>query len=649
MTFLAPEFLWVLPVLGIPILVHFFYLRRSREWVFPQLYWIQKAQQASRTAIKFHQWLLLALRMAFLLSLVLLFANPSFSSASSKGPAAHLVILDDSPSMQGEAFESAKVLIQKMLQELSYEDRVAILPLSQVYTPPRFGHKKVVLEKLSSLRVQDASFSFGEAFRLLPEYFAGEALPKKIYLLTDRQKSTFQMTSASLVGYEVYLFDLPGLRGSNAYWDSVWIQKTSGTLWELGYKVGGAAGRLQVRTAEGTLGSFPLQKEGTLSVPISGAFPSHIHLRIEGDEIAWDNDTYMGLYEGDSAQRIYLHTTASEPVRNALKQAFLTLGVSYTEVGMGLPPPSARMLIWIEPFMPTADGLRALRTWVSQGGIVVLGASPTWQTALWQENFFLSDVQLHKWDATAGRAGELNPHPIWQEIFELYTPHPQDLPQSQGLWVVNAPQAQVLWQDDQGNPMLISYALGRGSVFFFPFAWSNSDLVRRSLFIPLWDRIVAMGLTGHRQVLAVPANRVKLSLPGSTLPTRIEGPGGSFPVPTKPDASGLIALEGRVFPVGVYSVYAGRERIAYFGVNTPKAESELTYYEMEELEKLLQAAGAKVRILDLYKDGTGEIMAVETMGTWRFLGFMALIFLLMEGWLMGRPPVSLKKLVSRQA
>lgn len=645
MTFLAPEFLWVLPALGIPILVHFFYLRRSREWVFPQLYWIQKAQHASRTAVKFHQWLLLALRIAFLMSLILLFANPSFSSASSGGPAAHLIILDDSPSMQGKSFELAKVLIQKILQGLSHEDRVAILPLSQVYAPPRFGHKKVVMQKLGSLKVQDASFSFGEAFRLLPEYFEQEVLPKKIYLLTDRQKSTFAMSPVSLEEYEVYLFDLPSAQGKNAYWDSIWVQKTSANLWELGYKVNGALpGRVEVRTAEGSLGTFPLQEEGTLSLPISGAFPWYIHLRIEGDDFSWDNDKYVGFYKGNG-KHIYLHTAASESVREALQRAFSTLGISYTEISSGIPPASAGTLIWIEPSTLSADALRSLRAWVSQGGTLVLGASATWQTALWQENFFLSDIQIHGWDASGGRAGELNPHPIWQEIFERYTPYPQDLPQSQGLWVVSAPKAQILWRDEKGNPMLISYALNQGRVFFFPFPWSNSDLVRRSLFIPLWDRLMAGGFPDP--VLSTQANRVRLLLPGSFSAMQVGGPGGSFPIPTNLHAPGLIALEGRVFPIGVYSIYEGQNRIAYFGVNVPKAESDLSYYKVEEIEKALQAARANVHVLSVYKHETGEVSAGEVLGGWRFLGVVALIFLIIEGWLMGRPSVSLKKLVSR--
>lgn len=48
MTFLQPVFLWGLIALVVPIIVHFFYLRRTRRYIFTQTRLLEKLIQASR-------------------------------------------------------------------------------------------------------------------------------------------------------------------------------------------------------------------------------------------------------------------------------------------------------------------------------------------------------------------------------------------------------------------------------------------------------------------------------------------------------------------------------------------------------------------------------------------------------------------------
>jgi len=59
MTFLQPALLWGLIALAVPIIVHFFYLRRSRKYVFTQTRLLEKLLQASRPYLRINHLILL--------------------------------------------------------------------------------------------------------------------------------------------------------------------------------------------------------------------------------------------------------------------------------------------------------------------------------------------------------------------------------------------------------------------------------------------------------------------------------------------------------------------------------------------------------------------------------------------------------------
>ena len=75
-TFLNPSFLWGLPVVSIPILIHLLSRRRPITSQFPTVRFIQLASTTVVRRFKLKQLILLILRSLILLLLTLLFARP---------------------------------------------------------------------------------------------------------------------------------------------------------------------------------------------------------------------------------------------------------------------------------------------------------------------------------------------------------------------------------------------------------------------------------------------------------------------------------------------------------------------------------------------------------------------------------------------
>ncbi|MGN7614084.1 BatA domain-containing protein [Magnetococcales bacterium HHB-1] len=126
MTFLNPLYLWFLPLVAIPVIIHLLAKRRSRLIEFPSLIFLKKLEQDALRKFNVKQLLLLIIRSLIILLIVLAFSRPTLNSDIGLG--FHLqksdllvVVLDNTASTKGHYDE----LVGPWLGELrtSMEDR----------------------------------------------------------------------------------------------------------------------------------------------------------------------------------------------------------------------------------------------------------------------------------------------------------------------------------------------------------------------------------------------------------------------------------------------------------------------------------------------------------------------------------------------
>jgi hypothetical protein len=101
LSFLNPGFLWALPAVSIPLLIHFLSRRRIPETPFPTVQFLRALEPREIRRIRLRELLLLLLRTLAVLLLVLAFARPSLEPRGAVIHAAASVgiLLDDSESM----------------------------------------------------------------------------------------------------------------------------------------------------------------------------------------------------------------------------------------------------------------------------------------------------------------------------------------------------------------------------------------------------------------------------------------------------------------------------------------------------------------------------------------------------------------------
>jgi len=212
-TFLNPSFLWGLPVVSIPILIHLLSKRRPGIYRFSTVKFIQLASITVVRRFRLRQLTLLILRSLILLLLTFLFARPVVRKmpllAQLEGASLSSVILiDNSYSMgyveEGESrFALAKEVAKRLIKMMKGGDRIALFLVSDEVKPLvsyLTDEKQMLLEKIEgvSLSFRPTNFLPGvsQAYEILKE---SRSPNREIILVTDLAINGWQGFSANAI------------------------------------------------------------------------------------------------------------------------------------------------------------------------------------------------------------------------------------------------------------------------------------------------------------------------------------------------------------------------------------------------------------------------------------------------------------------
>ena len=201
MDILHPGLLYLLPLAGIPILLHLLTLHRLRTVELSTYRFLFDTYVQQRRQMKFLEALLALLRTLFLLLLVALCARPvvrHWSSLFGGGAGRDVLLLVDcSASMNAQtagrsALERAKAAALSVVERLSPDDRLTLVRVAaspqEIFS--RFtADNEAVREHIDGL---ESSPSRGNWLAALSQVFqarAKEPSPPTVYLFTDSQAS----------------------------------------------------------------------------------------------------------------------------------------------------------------------------------------------------------------------------------------------------------------------------------------------------------------------------------------------------------------------------------------------------------------------------------------------------------------------------
>jgi len=197
MGFLAPWFFAGALAVGLPVWLHLLKRHKTEPKPFPSLMFFEHREQSSVQHRRLDYILLFLLRLAMIILLVLLFANPYINRLTPKGAGQKIVVVavDRSFSMKTKEGTSSRLELAKnealdVISKVGAQKAQVVAlgstlqQMTQQTTDPNELRGAVI-----SIQESDSRASFGELARYLRTLSESTKTPLEVHLISDLQKS----------------------------------------------------------------------------------------------------------------------------------------------------------------------------------------------------------------------------------------------------------------------------------------------------------------------------------------------------------------------------------------------------------------------------------------------------------------------------
>ena len=641
-SFLNPSFLWALPTIAIPIIIHLLSRRRLPEVAFPTTQFLRELEPREIRRLRLREILLLILRTLAILLAVLAFARPSLTPrhAVTHAAAAVEVLVDDSESMAAQdeqarrRIDAAKERAAAILVAARPGDEVSIATSTQTDAAgARHSADRVRLRR--ALERIDATWlparmaaAIVESRRALQR---SRLTARELYVITDLQRSNFdraareEIKAATAAGVRVYLVPVIQSRMPNHAIQDVDLELRPGPEgrgMELRARFANYADNpsdrvaVRVRRGDALIGGGDVTLRGNevrwLSMPIDwrrapDSDPTTRPVIIESDQDALPADDRLYAALGAPQRLRVLRIAEARDGTPPPRFSVLALdpggdGTSGFAVDQGTPasllslsPSRADVVLLEDVASLSADAEARLRAFLRDGGGLVVALGPHADPSYYSGRLFpgLIDMVLEGPElAKAGAPFELRARLPGHEVLEgLSVAVGAPLTQSRLTGLIRgratSPRAELVVQTAGGLP-IVAAAPGVG-VFFSSFSDDWGDLPYSGAFVPL-----VRGLVAHAAHASKGSTSSTLRVGGQPVARLTAAPGAALLVrgPEGYTTQAVVESEGTGYrgvadaPAlrpGFYTFESGGKALATVAVNVDPMESDLAPIEIDSL------------------------------------------------------------------
>lgn len=553
MTFLNPSILFALFAISIPIIIHFFNLRKLKKVEFSTLMFLKELQKSKMKRIKLKQLLLLLFRILVITFLVLAFANPVYKgiAGDSSTSSASLIIIDNSFSMSakdvyGDYLDQAKVSANDIISTLNPSDEITIIASSEfgksssAYWTNTFPDYK---DSIKNIAISFNDFNLPQCIENAKDIISkSSALNKNIYILSDFQKNNFIDISSSnpIADYSVFAVNIGKREVNNVSLDDFKIESAiieQGRDVKLSVNVHnfsqyGLSNKTLNIYSRGIDSNFVLKGEKvvdlqssenkkvelTFKAEKSGNNSGMIELAIDNaqdDEIKYDNKIYfsfflpekfkIGLIGNDTKFIKLAVESASSLLTDSSKRQFNLFDVSeLNTLPSNLSNYNIVFLSGQDRF--SSSDTEALSSYISNGGTAYFFPSQSADINSYNALFtklnsahlgnINSDMEANK----SVKIGRVNfEHPLLSGIFKNeklnFTSDKfiLDSPELKSFYSITPGEKDVtLIELSNNKPFLTENNVGQGRVLLSSVSANDkmSDLPMKSIFVPLIVRSI---------------------------------------------------------------------------------------------------------------------------------------------------------------
>ena len=667
-SFLYPVFLLAGLSLAIPVIIHLFNLRRYKTVFFPHTRFLKSIQLHSRKQSQVRYKLLLTLRLLFLASLILAFAQPLWNNnrKETSNTALQTIYIDNSYSMSVK--RGAFSLLETALSEAAKHIRNAPSYTKFVIlsNDKAGGAQPVTADKaltaLTSIGISPAKRTPAHVLSLVQSILHNEgATSADLYYYSDFQKSACAATPdvALWKNINFYGVALQQQEAANVYVDTAYLavpvlQSGQNNQLIVHTKAVGAVPKDapvlqfaingQVKSAASVSFSSKGESLDTFSFQMNDAGWQKLAVYVNDASVRFDDTFRIAARNTPSLSVLVLNEGNSNPFIQAAFRSYNGFRLLQTDINSSPQDWKPFNLIVYNGIthLDATQGMRLADALEAGQSICIFPGRTNNFSAINEGLKLLGDLQIKGLDTTVQTATSLQQgNDLVKDLFEKI-PENVQLPTAKWHYTIqaglNANQQSVI-SFRNGDPLFVGYKPSKGLLYI---SSSGADAAAGNFqssyfFAPFLYR---MTVQAHgSDVHAVTAGKheaayLQYNNAGERNMVHMYGTGIDAIPPQQPQGAGLnVYVDAVTQQSGFYTLAAPASDTTQVALNADRAESNLAVYKPEELTQIWK--DGHVKWLSATTSANSYTNAVtERFPLWKVCVILAVLMLLAETYVL---------------
>jgi hypothetical protein len=679
MKFLHPTFLFALFAVAIPIIIHLFSFRRYKTVYFSHVGFLKDIKKESRKKSRLKQLLMLIARILTIVFLVFAFAQPYIPTGENiqdkSGEKIVGVYVDNSFSMnalseQGQLLERARNKAAEIGQAYPPGTKFRLITNDLAPRNQNLLNKDQFIRQVSEIQASPNVISVSLAHNRfgMQNQLAEGAGDGTLYFISDFQRSITDPENFDKNAVFNYFMPLAPNQVNNLYIDSVWVEVPAHGMNQeetIFVKIKNNSDedyqnlpiKLYLNDSLKSITNFSVEAQNEITANlnytnVSGGLKLG-KVEITDYPFTHDNTWFLSYYVEPKLKALAIYSNSEESREGLEYISALFENDDYVEMeemsiqGLQISKLGEYNAIFlINPENFSSGFLNELASVVENGSSVVL--FPKIGNNFEANNLFLNKFGAATVSGLDTTALEISGIDFDNRFFrDVFKEQEEDalLPEINAHLKfrenIRTAESNLLWFQN-GDKALSTFPYGNGKVwvFSFPLKQENEAFARDILFVPSLYNIVLNSLPnqqisytiGEEQSYLLP-RRIDVSL-GSEVEIENRSTGDSFiPSMNITEQGTRLELGSMIETAGHYLVKKEDETIAAIALNYNREESDLRYFEANELKERLAAANVEnASVIENVNDNFAEVFEEIKQGKqlWKWSILLALFFIVAE-------------------
>ena len=671
MEFLYPNMLYALFALIIPIIIHMFNFRRHKLVYFSNTSILKTIEQENRKTKKIKYLITMIMRMIFIAALVIAFAYPykkDDNIVNKNVDNLIAVYIDNSMSMQSHSaektlFEDSRTSALKLVESLNQAQRFVLLSNDR---DPRNEYpmsKDEMLVRLNEMKTESAPTSFEEIYNSL------SFIKKKnnfnsatLFAYSDFQRYTMKFDELrNDTTIQIVVFPLKSDFQNNIYIDSVWLQspvlhknmtnelnarivnETSNDIKGLPVNFSLDENVVAYTTTDIDAGSY---SDVNMQFVIDNDGYRKAKVSINDSPISFDDEYNLVLKVRPSINVIEIMPSAvsRQPSANSLDllfngdalvnyQSMNPYNIDHDIIN------KSQMIVVDEDATLNETMQQMLLDFTNNGGTLLIFNDENTDNYLIYNNI---GIRRNDFDENKTKVEYIaQRNSFFDDVFVNF-PDNAELPSiNKHVRFATSKNVQNIIALQNGDPLLMMTNNGKGKIFVISTSLSEeySDIANHALFVPLMYKMALIGgnvsdlsyTLGVDKILNI--NDVSMLSVDRVCLRADNGLYEMFPLIENRGGQNYLNFFEDLPSSGFYDIYKNDDFVKTVAWNDNRKESMMSFYDKEELNKLLKDNGLNVLAMInndvINSDNMMEVIVKDTV-IWKIFIIVALIALLIE-------------------